>query len=156
MSQITEYISQINTPNYNNQCKYVKKKLLSVISCYISRIIFFKKLHLKLYNLPCYLVGLDIKINEKKQLWFNVWDELHDDAYFNDDKGIIQIKCVKLTDNIYQISVPVINTPIPIISYVKVNYTVYFLKTFFLYIIMVSNVNARYIINNLPYIHLLP
>ena len=131
MSQITEYIAQINTRNCNSQCIYIKKKFLSVNSCDISRIIFFKKLHLKLYNLPCYLVGLDIKINEKKQLWFNVWDELHDDAYFNDDKGIIQIKCVKLTDNIYQTSVPVINTPIPIISYVNVNYTVYFTKTFF-------------------------
>ena len=63
-------------------------------------------------------MGLDIEINEKKQLWFNFWDELHDDAYFNDDKGIIQIKCVKLTNYMYQISVPVINTPIPRISYI--------------------------------------
>ena len=28
-----------------------------------------------------------MEINEKKQLWFNFWDELHDDAYVNDDKG---------------------------------------------------------------------
>ena len=69
MSQITEYIAQINTRNCNSQCIYIKKKFLSVNSCDISRIIFFKKLHLKLYNLPYYLVGLDIKINEKKQLW---------------------------------------------------------------------------------------
>ena len=120
MSQITEYIAQISTRNYNSQWKYVKKKLLSVNSYDISRIIFFKKLHVILYNLPCYLEGLDIKSNEKKQLWFNFWDELHDDVYFNDYKGIIQIKCVKLTDNMYQISVPVTNTPIPIISYVTI------------------------------------
>ena len=118
MTQITECIAQINTPNYNDQCKYIKKKLLSVISCDISRIIFFKKLHVILYNLPYYLSGLDIKINEKKQLWINFWDELHDDSYFNDDKGIIQIKCVKLTNNMYQIKVPVINTAIPITSYI--------------------------------------
>ena len=119
MSQITvKYTAQINTRNYNSQCKYVKKKLLSVNSCDISRVIFFKKLHVILYNLPCDLTGLNIKIIEKKQLWFNIWNELHDDAYFNDDKGIIQIKCVKLTDNIYHISVPAINTPIPIISYI--------------------------------------
>ena len=34
------------------------------------------------------------------------WDKLHDDTYFNDDKGIIQIKCVKLTNNMYQIKIP--------------------------------------------------
>ena len=65
MTQITECIAQINTRNYNDQCKYIKKKLLSVISCDISRTIFFKKLHVILYNLPYYLSGLDIKINEK-------------------------------------------------------------------------------------------
>ena len=66
MSQITEYIAQINTRNYNSQCKYVKKKLLSVNSCDISRVIFFKKLRVILYNLQCDLTGLNIKINEKK------------------------------------------------------------------------------------------
>ena len=66
MSQITEYIVQINTRHFNSQCKYVKKKLLSVNSCDISRVIFFKKLHVILYNLPCDLTGLNIKINEKK------------------------------------------------------------------------------------------
>ena len=30
MDKITEYIVQINCLNYNYQCKYVKKKLLSV------------------------------------------------------------------------------------------------------------------------------
>ena len=66
MSQITEYIAQINTRNYNSQCKYVKKKFLSINSCDISRVIFFKKLRVILYNLPCDLTGLNIKINEKK------------------------------------------------------------------------------------------
>ena len=71
MTQVTAYIAQINTRNYNDQCKYIKKKLLSVISCNISRIVFFKKLHVILYNRPYYLSGLEIKINEKKQLWIN-------------------------------------------------------------------------------------
>ena len=46
MSQITEYIAQINTRNYNSQCKYVKRKLLYVVSSDISRIICVKKLKL--------------------------------------------------------------------------------------------------------------
>ena len=45
MSSMTEYIAQINTENYNSQCKYVKKKLLSVNSCDISRIIFLYYLY---------------------------------------------------------------------------------------------------------------
>ena len=55
---------------------------------------------------------------QKKQLRFTFWDELHADSYFNDDNGIIQIKCVKLTNNMYQIKIPVINTPILITSYI--------------------------------------
>ena len=130
MSQITEYIAQINTRNYNSQGKYVKRKLSSVDSCDISRI---RKLHVILHNLSCYLAKLDIKINENKQLWFNFWDELHDDTYFNDNKGIIQIKCIKLTNNIYQISVPVINTQIPIISYIITGLKIYFKNIFCMY-----------------------
>ena len=71
MTQITGYIAQINTQNYNDQCKSIKKKLLFVTSSDISRIIYFKKLHVILYNLLCYLAGIDIEINEKKPLWFN-------------------------------------------------------------------------------------
>ena len=48
----------------------------------------------------------------------NFWDERHDDSYFNDDDGIIIIKCIKLTNNMYEIKVPVINSPIPIASYI--------------------------------------
>ena len=121
MDQITEYITQINTRDYNSQCKYIKKKSLSLTSSDISRIIIFKKLQVIFYNIPYYLSGLDFKIDEKKQLWFTFWDKLHDDTYFNGDKGIIQIKCVKLTNNMYQIKIPVINTPIPITSYIITN-----------------------------------
>ena len=78
-----------------------------------------KKLHVIFYNIRCYLSGLDLKINnKKKQIWFNFWDELQADSYFNVDNGIVQIKCVKLTNNMYQIKIPVINTPILITSYI--------------------------------------
>ena len=49
---------------------------------------------------------------------FNFWDELHDNSYFDDnDRGIMGLETIKLTNNIYQISIPVNNTPIPVISY---------------------------------------
>ena len=80
MTQISEYIAQINTRNYNSQCKYIKKKLLSVDSCYINCIIFFKNLHVILRNLPSYFVDLNIKINEKKRFWFTFRDELCNDT----------------------------------------------------------------------------
>ena len=120
MSQITEYIIQINSLNYNKQCRYVKNELLSLDTSDISRIIFFKKLHVILHNLPYYLEELDIKIDEKGQRWFTFWDELHYDSYIHDNNGVIRLKCIKLTSNIYQIRVPVKNTPIPKISYIHV------------------------------------
>ena len=43
MSHIVEYIIEINSLNYNKQCKYIKNKLFSLKSCDINRIIFFKK-----------------------------------------------------------------------------------------------------------------
>ena len=54
MNQITEYIAEINTRDYKNQCKYSKKKLLSYNSYNISRIIFFKTLHVIFNNIPHY------------------------------------------------------------------------------------------------------
>ena len=107
MSQITKYILQVNISHYNKQCRYVKKKLLSVDSCDISCITFFKKSHVILHNLPDYLVELDVKIDEKMKCWFDFWDELHDDTHFDDNKRLMQLKCIKLTNNIYQVSFPV-------------------------------------------------
>ena len=52
MDKITKYIVQINCLNYYNQCKYVKKKLLSVDFRDINRIKFFKKLQVILQKLP--------------------------------------------------------------------------------------------------------
>ena len=43
MNKITKYIVQINSLNYNKQCKYVKNKLLSIDFCDITHIMFFKK-----------------------------------------------------------------------------------------------------------------
>ena len=121
MDQITEYITQIKTRDYNSQCKYIKKKLLSLTSSDISRIIFSKKLQVIFYNIPYHLSVLDFKIDEKNNYGLIFWDKLLGNTYFNDDKGIIQIKCVKLTNNMYQIKIPVTNTPIPIISYIITN-----------------------------------
>ena len=42
MNKITEYIVQINTLNYNKQCKYVKNKLLSLDICDATHILFLK------------------------------------------------------------------------------------------------------------------
>ena len=72
MYHIVEYIIEINSLNYKKQCKYIKNKLLSLKSCDISRIIFFKKLQVKLYRLPDYLVEFKDEIDEKKHLIFGM------------------------------------------------------------------------------------
>ena len=130
MSQINEYITQINNLNYNKHCRYVKNKLLSVDSCDISLAIFFKKLHVILHNLHYYLAELDNKINGKGKRWFDFWDELHElheIHYFDNNRVIMQLKCINLTNNTYQISVPLKGTPMPVISYINVDWNIFFL-----------------------------
>ena len=124
MDKITEYIVQINCLNYNNQCKYVKKKLLSADFCDINYIMFFKKLQVILQKLPVYLTEIDIKINEEGNHLFNFFYELDDRSYFKNSKdteGFIRVNYIKLSNNLYQISVAVKNTPIPVISYININ-----------------------------------
>ena len=65
MNKITEYIVQINSLNYNKQCKYVKNKLLSIDFCDITHIMFFKKVQVILKKLPIYLKEIDIEINQE-------------------------------------------------------------------------------------------
>ena len=52
---------------------------------------------------------------------FNFWDELYDNKYFDDKDALIRIKYIKLTNNIYQIRVPVKNSQIAIISYINIS-----------------------------------
>ena len=50
--------------------------------------------------------------------------DLDDRSYFKDSKyirGFIRVNYIKLSNNIYQISVAVKNTPIPIRSYININ-----------------------------------
>ena len=124
MDKTTKYIVQINCLNYNNQCKYVKKKLLSADFCDINYIMFFKKLQVILQKLPVYLTEIDIKINEEGNHLFNFFYELDDRSYFKNSKdteGFIRVNYIKLSNNLYQISVAVKNTPIPVISYININ-----------------------------------
>ena len=109
---------QINCLNYINQCKYVKNKLLSVNIYDTRHIMFFKKLQVILQKLPVYLKEIDVNINEEANGLFKFFCELDDKSYFKDNKdikGFIRVNCIKLSYNIYQISVAVKNSPIPII-----------------------------------------
>ena len=124
MNKIRQHIIQINCLNYNRQCNYIKKKLLSVDFHDIDHIMFLKKLQIILQELPVYLKDINIKINESDNNLFNFFYDLDDRSYFKDSKdvrGFIRVNYVKLSNNIYQISVAVKNTPIPIISYININ-----------------------------------
>ena len=124
MNKIRQHIIQINCLNYNRQCNYIKKKLLSVDFHDIDHIMFLKKLQIILQELPVYLKDINIKINESDNNLFNLFYDLDDRSYFKDSKdirGFIRVNYIKLSNNIYQISVAVKNTPIPIISYININ-----------------------------------
>ena len=85
---------------------------------------FFKKLQVILQKLSIYLTEIDITINQEGNHLFNFYHELDDRSYFIDSKDIrrfIRVSNIKLSDNIYQITVLVKNSPIPIISYINVN-----------------------------------
>ena len=91
---------------------------------HITHIMFFKKLQVILQKLPIYLTEIDITINQEGNHLFNFYHELDDRSYFIDSKDIrrfIRVSYIKLSDNIYQITVLVKNSPIPIISYINVN-----------------------------------
>ena len=116
MNEIIECIVQINCLNYNKQCKYVKKKVSWrrwYKPCY--------KLHVIFYKIASYLAKLDNNIGDKDICLFNFWDELYDNKYFDDKIALIQIKYIKLTNNIYQIRVPVKNSQMAIISYINIS-----------------------------------
>ena len=124
MNKIRQHIIQINCLNYNRQCNYIKKKLLSVDFHDIDHIMFLKKLQIILQELPVYLKDINIKINESDNNLFNFFYDLDDRSYFKDSKdirGFIRVNYIKLSNNIYQINVAVKNTPIPIISYININ-----------------------------------
>ena len=75
-------------------------------------------------ELPVYLKDINIKINESDNNLFNLFYDVDDRSYFKDSKdvrGFIRVNYIKLSNNIYQISVAVKNTPIPIISYININ-----------------------------------
>ena len=124
MNKIRQHIIQINCLNYNRQCNYIKKKLLSVDFHDIDHIMFLKKLQIILQELPVYLKDINIKINESDNNLFNFFYDLDDRSYFKDSKdirGFIRVNYIKLSNNIYQINVAVKNTPISIISYININ-----------------------------------
>lgn len=154
MNKIIEYIVQINSLNYNSQCIYTKKKLLSHDTNDIRHIIFFKKLNVILHKIPNYLSQLENKIGDKEFFLFSFWDELQDNTYFDDIKKDIQIIYIKLTDNIYQVRTLVKNSLVDVTSYININKKIKFLKN--VYILMKTSVDATYITNTLSYIHLLP
>ena len=123
MNKIRQHIIQINCLNYNRQCNYIKKKLLSVDFHDIDHIMFLKKLQIILQELPVYLKDINIKINEGDNNLFNFFYDLDDRSYFKDSKdirGFIRVNYIKLSNNIYQINVAVKNTPISIISYINI------------------------------------
>ena len=100
MDKLVEYIMQINCLNYNNQCKYIKKKLLSVNIYDTWHIMFFKKLKVILQKLPVYLKEIDVNINEEANSLFEFFCDLDDRSYFKDSKDIKGFICVIYAYNI--------------------------------------------------------
>ena len=127
---------QINCLNHNSQCKYIKKKLLSVDFHDIGHIMFLKKLQVILQKLRIYLREIDIKIYEEGNHLFNFFYELDDRSYFKDSKdikGFIRLNYIKLSNNMYQISAAAKNTPITVISYINIDSNIFLKNVLHIY-----------------------
>ena len=89
MYDMNNYILQIRCLNQKDLSEYLKNEILSIDPEDITRTVFFKKLYVILFNLPCYLRELIMKINESKEHFVNFWSDFNDNEYFYDKRGYI-------------------------------------------------------------------
>ena len=106
MDEIIDNILKMNCLDYNDQCIYLKKKLLSTDPIDITHTVFLKKLHVTLEKSPKILKEFDDKIGAKVEIFFNFSHDLKDKTYFYDIRGYIRLTYSKLTYNDYIIKVP--------------------------------------------------
>ena len=107
MDDISDYIIQIIGLNQDSLHEFLKNKLLSIDPHDITHTVFFQKLYVILLNLPCYLEELNLKIRESDEHFIDFGSDFNDNRYFYDTRGFMRIKCVRLSNNGYLVSIPV-------------------------------------------------
>ena len=106
MDEINDNILKINCLDYNEQCLYIANKLLSYNLNDITHTLLFKKIYVILKRLPEILKEFNDEIGTNAEIFINLWSDLEDKTYFDDNKGYIKLKYVKLTKVNYIVKVP--------------------------------------------------
>ena len=142
MDLLYDNILEFKILNYNDQCKYVINKLLSIKSYDITHTVFYKTLFIILSKLAKKLKESNHKIGDKDNCFFNFWSDFED---FLDVRGFIKLDYVKLSNDKYLVRIPT-----------NFSITVYLNTDISDIQIMISNAYHDYINNILSYIHFLP
>ena len=103
MDLLYNNILEFKILNYNDQCKYVINKLLSIKSYNITLTVFYKKLFIILSKLPKKLKESNHKIGDKDNCFFNFWSDFED---FLDVRGFIKLDYVKSSNDKYLVRIP--------------------------------------------------
>ena len=116
---LKEFIVNFNKLSYNNQCDYIKNKLLSLDLYEIQFIMFFKKLHVFFNDLPSHLKNIS---KDNKRYIYNFEGVLADDkGYFNVTRGFIHITYKMLTSNVYSVKKPIKDSKLYLKTYIDIN-----------------------------------
>ena len=116
---LKSFIKKFNGLSYSSQCDYIKNKLLSFDLYEIQFIMFFKKLHVLINDLPTHFKKIG---KDNKRYIYNFVGVLSDnDEYFCATSGSIDIKYKKLSYNIYSVKIPIKNSELYLHTYVELN-----------------------------------
>ena len=119
MNPIIVFVEEINGLGYNNQCEYIKHKLLSLDPHEIQYIMFFKKLHVLFNDLPSHINKI---IKDNRRYIYNFDSVLvGNDSYFNETRGYIRIDYTKLSNNVYFVKIPMNIYKLYIQTFIDIN-----------------------------------
>ena len=105
MDYLESFIENINSLTYNNQCEYIKNKLLLLDLYEIQYIMFFKKLHVLFNELLSHISKIS---RDNKRYICNIGGVLGDkDGYFTITRACVHINYIILTDNVYSVKIPI-------------------------------------------------
>ena len=118
MDYLVKFIENFNSLTYSSQCDYVKNKLLSFDLYEIQFIMFFKKLHVLLNDLPSHFKKIS---KDNRMDIYNFAGVLSDnDAYFCVTRGFIRIEYKKMSNNIYSVKIPIQNRKLYLHTYIEI------------------------------------
>ena len=119
MDYLKEFVVNFNKLIYDNQCDYIKNKLLCLDLYEIQFIMFFKNLQVLFNELPNHIKNIS---KDNKRYIYNFDRVLADGkGYFNVTRGFVHITYKTLTSNVYSVKIPIKESKLYLKMYVDIN-----------------------------------